>query len=81
MRTQVTIIGGGSYQWSPKLITDLLGTPSLAGMHLVLEDIDPAPLEKMEAIARIADDSLGAKVTVSTTTDPAPPSTGPTSSW
>ncbi len=66
---QVTIIGGGSYQWAPTLITDLLGTPSLAGMHLVLEDIDPAPLEKMAAIARIADDKLGAKSTVSTTTD------------
>ncbi|HUY21885.1 MAG TPA: hypothetical protein VMV22_06055 [Acidimicrobiales bacterium] len=66
---QVTIIGGGSYQWAPTLITDLLGTPSLAGMHLVLEDIDPAPLEKMAAIAGIADDKLGAKSTVSTTTD------------
>src|ERR1700722_12629218 len=66
---QVTIIGGGSYQWSPKLIADLLSLPSLAGVHLVLEDIDPVPLEKMEAIARIADDKLGAKSTVSTTTD------------
>jgi len=66
---QVTIIGGGSYQWAPKLITDLLGTPSLAGVHLVLEDIDPDPLEKMAAIVRIADDKLGAGATVSTTTD------------
>ncbi len=66
---QVTIIGGGSYQWSPKLICDLLSLPSLAGVHLVLEDIDPVPLEKMEAIARIADDKLGAKSTVSTTTN------------
>jgi alpha-galactosidase/6-phospho-beta-glucosidase family protein len=66
---QVTIIGGGSYQWSPKLICDLLSLPSLAGVHLVLEDVDPGPLEKMEAIARIADDKLGAKSTVSTTTD------------
>ncbi len=66
---QVTIIGGGSYQWSPKLIADLLSLPSLAGVHLVLEDIDPVPLEKMEAIARIADEKLGAKSTVSTTTD------------
>jgi alpha-galactosidase len=66
---QVTIIGGGSYQWGPKLITDLLGTPSLAGMHLVLEDIDPEPLEKMAAIARMADDKLGSRATVSTTTD------------
>jgi len=66
---QVTIIGGGSYQWSPKLIADLLSLPSLAGVHLVLEDIDPGPLDKMEAIARIADEKLGAKSTVSTTTD------------
>ncbi|MGD0378840.1 MAG: hypothetical protein ABSC30_02530 [Acidimicrobiales bacterium] len=66
---QVTIIGGGSYQWSPKLIADLLSLPSLSGVHLVLEDIDPGPLEKMEAIARIADDKLGAKSTVSTTTN------------
>ena len=66
---QVTIIGGGSFQWAPKLITDLLGTPALAGVHLVLEDIDPAPLAKMEAIARIADDKLGSKATVATTTD------------
>jgi len=66
---QVTIIGGGSYQWAPKLITDLLGTASLGGVHLVLEDIDPEPLEKMAALARIADDKLGSKATVSTTTD------------
>ena len=59
---QVTIIGGGSYQWAPKLITDLLNTPSLAGMHLVLEDIDPAPLAKMEAVARIANDKLQPRV-------------------
>ena len=66
---QVTIIGGGSYQWSPKLIADLLSLPSMAGVHLVLEDIDAGPLEKMESIARMADDKLGAKSTVSTTTD------------
>jgi len=66
---QVTIIGGGSYQWTPTLITDLLRLPSLAGVHLVLEDIDPAPLDKMEGIARTADALLGARSTVSTTTD------------
>ena len=66
---QVTIIGGGSYQWTPTLITDLLRLPSLAGVHLVLEDIDPAPLDKMEGIARAADELLGARSTVSTTTD------------
>jgi alpha-galactosidase len=66
---QVTIIGGGSYQWAPKLITDLLGVAPLAGMHLVLEDIDPAPLEKMAAYARLADETMGTGISVSTTTD------------
>ena len=47
----MTIVGGGSYQWAPELMADLFGTPALAGMHLVLEDIDPAPLPKMEALA------------------------------
>jgi alpha-galactosidase len=66
---QVTIVGGGSYQWTPELLADLLGTPSLHGAHLVLEDIDPAPLVKMEALARRLDEALGAGTTVSSTTD------------
>jgi alpha-galactosidase/6-phospho-beta-glucosidase family protein len=67
--TQVTIVGGGSYQWAPELMADLFGTPALSGMHLVLEDVDPAPLPKMEALARKVNDALEAKATVSTTTD------------
>jgi len=66
---QVTIIGGGSYQWTPELLADLLGTPSLHGGHFVLEDIDPGPLKKMEALALKLDDALGSKATFSTTTD------------
>jgi len=67
---QVTIIGGGSYQWGPSLIADLLLTPAFAdGGHLVLEDLDPAPLVKMEALAHRMAEHLGAKVTVATTTD------------
>jgi alpha-galactosidase/6-phospho-beta-glucosidase family protein len=67
--TQVTIVGGGSYQWAPELMADLFGTPALAGMHLVLEDIDPAPLPKMEALAHRLSDAMEAKATVATTTD------------
>jgi alpha-galactosidase len=66
---QVTIIGGGSYQWTPKLVIDLLRVPALAGVHLVLEDIDPAPLDKLGAYARMASDQIGARATVTTTTD------------
>ena len=66
---QVTIIGGGSYQWSPKLMADLLGTPSLGGVHLVLADIDARPLPKMEALFHRINDAFDAKATVATTTD------------
>jgi alpha-galactosidase len=66
---QITIVGGGSYQWTPELLADLLGTESLRGAHIVLEDIDPAPLEKMEALARRLDQALEAKATFATTTD------------
>jgi alpha-galactosidase len=66
---QVTIIGGGSYQWTPELLADLLGTPSLDGVHLVLEDIDPEPLPKMAALAAKVAESLGVTATVDTTTD------------
>ena len=69
MGTQVTIVGGGSYQWGPELMADLFGTPALSGMHLVLEDIDPAPLPKMEALAHKLNDAMEAKATVASTTD------------
>jgi alpha-galactosidase len=66
---QITIIGGGSYQWTPELLADLLGTDSLHGAHIVLEDIDPVPLDKMRALAGKVNDSLGAGATFDTTTD------------
>src|SRR5580658_5486689 len=69
--TQVTIIGGGSYQWGPELMADLFGTPALGGMHLVLQDINPDPLPKMEALANKVNEALGAQATIRATTDQA----------
>ena len=66
---QVTIIGGGSYQWGPKLVVDLLGTASLAGMDLVLEDIDADAANTLAAYAERAAEVMGAKVRVTATTD------------
>lgn len=66
---QVTIIGGGSYQWAPTLIVDLLQTESIRPLRLVLEDIDPEPLPTMEAFAKLAAQKLGTDVEVTTTTD------------
>jgi alpha-galactosidase len=38
-------------------------------MHLVLEDINPAPLPKMEALAHKLNDALQSQATIATTTD------------
>jgi alpha-galactosidase len=66
---RIVIIGGGSYQWVPKLLIDLANTPSLHDAEIVLQDIDPAPLPLMSAwverIATLRDIGL----TVSSTTD------------
>jgi alpha-galactosidase len=66
---KITLVGGGSYQWGPNLISDMLQMPSLQGMHLVLEDIDPEPLPLMQKFATYAAEQLGADVTIETTTD------------
>ena len=67
---QVTIIGGGSYQWGPTFIVDLLLTPCFAESgRLVLEDLASEPLEAMGELARRMVDQLGVDVSVETTTD------------
>src|ERR1043166_4305484 len=68
MAPRIVIIGGGSYQWVPKLLVDLVNTPSLAEAEIVLQDIDPEPLAP---IADFAPHVVGLKrlaMTVSTTT-------------
>jgi alpha-galactosidase len=69
MAPRIVIIGGGSYQWVPKLLIDIVNTPSLADAEIVLEDIDPAPLGPMADFVRHVSGLKGANLTVSTTTD------------
>ena len=66
---RIVIIGGGSRQWGPKLVTDLLTTPSLIDSTIVLHDIDAASLEPMARYADAAVEVLGASATVETTVD------------
>jgi alpha-galactosidase len=51
MPVRITIIGGGSYQWAPKLLVDLANTPALHDAEVVLHDIDPAPIPRMVGLA------------------------------
>ncbi len=55
MAPRICFIGGGSYQWTPKLILDIADTPSLSEAEIVIEDIDPKPIPEMvELIQHIA---------------------------
>jgi len=55
MTPRIVIVGGGSFQWTPKLIVDIANTPSLAGAEIVIEDVDPAPIPRMiELVEHVA---------------------------
>jgi galacturan 1,4-alpha-galacturonidase len=55
MAPRITIIGGGSFQWVPKLLVDVANTPLLHEAEIVIEDIDPAPIPRMiELVEHIA---------------------------
>ena len=69
MAPRIVIIGGGSHQWVPKLLVDIVNTPSLAEAELVLQDIDPEPLPAMADFVRHVIGLKGIGITVSTTTD------------
>ena len=69
MPPRIVIIGGGSYQWVPKLLIDLANTPSLQGSEIVLQDINPEPLPLMSRwVERIAF-LRGIGLSVTSTTD------------
>ncbi len=66
---RIVVVGGGSYQWVPKLVVDLGNTPSLAGAAIVLHDVDPRPLPRMaQWVERVAA-ARGVPWSVTTTTD------------
>ena len=69
MGPRITIIGGGSYQWTPKLLVDFVNTEALAEVEIVLHDIDPAPLPRMVELAEHLAAVQGIGLTASGTTD------------
>lgn len=69
MSPRITIIGGGSYQWVPKLVVDLANTPALHDAEVVIEDIDPAPIPRMVELVEHIADVRGIGLTARGTTD------------
>src|SRR5262249_6844918 len=50
MSARIVIVGGGSYHWAPRLLCDFANTPSLTDAHVVLHDLDPERLARMQAL-------------------------------
>ncbi len=69
MPVRITIVGGGSYQWAPKLLVDLANSPVLHDTEVVLHDIDPAPLPRMVGLAEHIAAVRGIGLTARATTD------------
>ncbi|HSS08422.1 MAG TPA: hypothetical protein VLL25_00960 [Acidimicrobiales bacterium] len=69
MAAQITIIGGGSHQWVPKLIDDIAQTTVLRDAEIVLEDIDPSRLTRTTAYVEHVARVLGIPLRVRATTD------------
>jgi alpha-galactosidase len=67
-RTRICFIGGGSYNWMPKLLGDLALTPELEGT-VVLHDINPTALDDIQRYGRKAMSSTGSNFDIDTTTD------------
>jgi alpha-galactosidase/6-phospho-beta-glucosidase family protein len=67
-KTRICFVGGGSYNWMPKLLQDVALTRDLAGT-VVLHDINPAALEDIQRYGRKVMAAAEADVAVEATTD------------
>jgi alpha-galactosidase len=66
---KVAFIGAGSAVFARNLIGDLLSLPELAQTELALMDVDEERLRTSEIVARQVADALGARPTITGTTD------------
>jgi alpha-galactosidase/6-phospho-beta-glucosidase family protein len=67
-RTCICFIGGGSYNWMPKLLGDLALTKDVEG-SIVLQDINPNALEDIQRYGTKVMAQAGANFSIETTTD------------
>jgi len=68
MAPKITIVGGGSTHWGPRLLCDFANTPSLQDAEVALVDIDAASLPPMLSIAKhiVTSHDIGMQVSATT---------------
>jgi alpha-galactosidase len=69
MTAKITIVGGGSTHWAPRLLADFANTASLHDCTVALTDIDESSLPPMLTIAKHIVTSRGIGMDVTATTD------------
>ena len=66
---KLVLIGGGSFAWTHRLVTDIACIPSLHGMHVVLHDIDATALQVVHPLCTRVSDALGANLRIERSSD------------
>ncbi len=70
MAPRITIVGGGSTHWTPRLLCDFANTPSLQDADVVLMDVHETSLPRMlDVAAHITKNCPGIGLSVTATTD------------
>ena len=67
---KIVIVGGGSSSWGPRLLADLMLTPSISDSTYVLHDINETNLERIAGFARKLASELGVGASVQSEMDP-----------
>ncbi|MGD8239661.1 MAG: hypothetical protein PVH68_13970 [Armatimonadota bacterium] len=68
---KIALVGGGSYGWGPKVLSNILGNEHLNGCHVALHDTNPEPLDLNFRLARKYKELAGSDTTFEQTTEQA----------
>lgn len=66
---KIVLIGGGSYNWTPTLVRDIVATQDLEGSTITLHDIDSKSLEVMLSLGKRIIEQTGREFKIEATED------------
>lgn len=68
-KLKITIIGGGSFMWTPKIVTDIVDKQDLGDSQIVLHDIDSEALDLTYRLSQKIIEKAKANFTIKATID------------